>query len=92
MSCHEKTVLYTCIAKNGEDQLCGNCAADNRHYFRSIFRPPDKSVYWKIILYFSLNQAGGVPCSLTNSTGKFNSNPKHMLRALKRTVSMRRFF
>ena len=70
MSCHEKTFLYTCIAKKGEDQLCGNCAADNRHYFRSIFRPPDKSVYWKIILYFSLNQAGGVPCSLTNSTGK----------------------
>ena len=24
MSCHEKTFLYTCIAKNGEDQLCGN--------------------------------------------------------------------
>ena len=91
MSCHEKTFFIYMYAKNGEDQLCGSCAADHRHYFRSIFRPPDKSVYRKIILYFSLNQAG-VPCSLTNSIRKLDSNPKHMLRVLKRTVSMRRFF
>ena len=53
MSCHEKTFFIYMYVKNGEDQLCGNCAADHRQYFRSIFRPPDKSVYWKIILYFS---------------------------------------
>ena len=35
-------------------------------------RPPDKSVYWKIIFFIS--------------------RPKHMLRVLKRTISMRRCF
>ena len=46
---------------------------------------------FKLFYISHLNQTG-VPCSLTNSTGKFDFNPKHMLRILKRTVSMRRFF
>ena len=40
----------------------------------------------KLFYISHLNQAG-VSCSLTNSTGKFDFNPKHMLRVLKRTSS-----
>ena len=36
------------------------------------------AVIVQLIIANILNQAG-VPCSLTNSTGKFDFNPKHML-------------
>ena len=69
-----------------------SCAVIVQLIIAIIFYPYSGLQIIYYILYFSLNQAGGVPCSLTNSTGKFDSNPKRMLRALKRTVSMRRFF
>ena len=78
-------------AKSGEDQLSGKCAADHRNIFNPYSGLQIRVCIGKLFYISHLNQAG-VPCSLTNSTGKFDFNPKHMLRVLKRTVSIRRFF
>ena len=91
MSCHEKNLFIYMYAKNGEDQLCGNLQLIIANIFDPYSGLQIRVCIGKLFYISHLNQAG-VPCSLTNSTGKFDFNPKHMLRVLKRTVSMRRFF
>ena len=92
MSCHEKTFLYTCMRK----MVKISCVVIVQLIIANIFDPYSglqiRVCIGKLFYISHLNEAG-VPCSLTNSTGKFDFKfPKHMLRVLKRTVSMRRFF
>ena len=91
MSCHEKTFLYTCMRK----VVKISCAVIVQLIIANIFDPYSglqiRVCIGKLFYISHLNQAG-VPCFLTNSTGKFDFNQKHMLRVLKRTVSMRQFF
>ena len=85
MSC-QKTFLYTCMRK----MVKISCAVIVQLIIANIFDPYSglqiRVCFGKLFYISHLNQAG-VPCSLTNSTGKFDFNPKHVAGTQKNRLN-----